>query len=350
MKSIVMIGIFLWSFAPFAGPLATGGEVGNGGGGVCLNGKCVSLVEAGLRIKREFDGHWIPSTEMISEVHRLTDDSELSGQVLPLDLGAKLRVSGLGRLTHFRLVEEEDPAKLEKIKELYLSVAEDANFEVDPRTFEIFAISSDDTATECLTYILPSFFNLELEQQAKLLIHEGMYRCQPSGRLPYILGFEGAWEDLIAVNGVSHRLKLDLALFSYELSYFNKENLLGLILMVMHNPKATDDHDMVEPNDIGTLKYLGRTEDKYQLDLSIDKLLGFGALDNRIPFIFSKTDQLIFERNDACVIEKRPFAMVASGEGYILELCAFDAGNYMYGFRLINPDQLDLVLGRVLNP
>lgn len=369
MKLKIAFVVFLTSWFAFAynaesfGVNAGGGsDAGNGGGVICVAGVCKTLVEAGLRLSPEFNGVWLPSDSHYSLV-----EQRINNRVaLPQPTKTQLLSRVFGRSDHFRSVNVIDPSKLEAIKELYKKVALDSGFTFDPTKFTIVAFSSDNTVQappppeppqEPMTYLLPEFFQLSPSQQAQILIHEGLYRGQPTGLLKPILQFETAIEESIDIDGAigcviknSVRNCINQHVIGYRLNLISKSNLIMMLLHLtaVRSADVTSKNDYYDSRSIATS--LKRNDEGYlEVKLNPIALTKLGKVDNRIPFMFSKINQLVFER----IISS------AASTGHFRDLffCTWQTGvcgivsditkpsdQYYYNHKLINADALDLLL------
>ena len=178
MKSILVVVVF--SFFCLKA-MSSGNDHGNGGGVICVNKKCQTLIEAGLQISSEYPDFWIPSENVLKNINTLINKYPFSG-----NHRVQLRQRVLLNLTHFKIVEVVDPVKLDKIKKLYIDTIKASAPGWDPTNFKIVALSSDDTTADQNTFLLPDFLDLDDEVQSQLLIHEGLYRGRPSSDLKHI--------------------------------------------------------------------------------------------------------------------------------------------------------------------
>lgn len=279
MKWILLLSLLSFSWAQ-----ADGHSVGNGGGVICIKGQCKTLIEAGLEVKPEYQGVWLPTGDLIQRVH-----AGLQKLAFHESIKKKLAVRILGRLDQFRKAEIVDPNKLELIKHQYIDLAEDAGFVIDPATFELVAFSSDDTMTPAMTYILPKFFELNPDQQADILIHEGLYRGQPTSDLRYVLQFEHAAREY-AFKRISDKVNLQVA--AYHLRVINKAQLLGHLLLTTPywDPTFGLPQPTVQVEKYGDVLWGDDLKGTFAFDLN--RVLKVGELEPRMPYILSKTDKL----------------------------------------------------------
>lgn len=294
--SVIFVGLLSVSAVSAT---TVGNERGNGGGVICINGVCKTLIEAGLRLSPEFQGVWIPST-----LHYDLVNQTISNQVLLFDnMQQSVYYSVFGRGDHFRKVDVIEPGKLEAIRKQYLEIAAKAGFPIDQSTFQIVAFSSDETVKPALTYLLPKFFELTAKQQAEILIHEGLYRGRPTGNLKYVLQFESA----ISTAGRGPRIFctfssnrdvktcVDQQILAYRLGFLSRPQLMGALLSVMNN----DTKFFAE--DVGSVSIKG-----VDATLTIDprKILDYGRVDSRLPYIFSQLTRLNFQQQKSEEFDK----------------------------------------------
>lgn len=331
MKWIVSLSLLISSLA-----WADGHSVNNGGGVICINGKCKTLVEAGLEVKPEFQGVWLPEEEVLSLVRGILSNMPLDDQITQ-----KLSQQVLGRLNQFRLATVVDPQKLEAIKQQYIKLATDAGFPIDPKTFELVAFSSDDTIQPAMTYVLPKFMELSTVQQAYLLVHEGLYRGQPTNRLRYILQLENAIQ-----NECTLEKKLNAHFASYHLGILSKAELLGHILFAAGNFEASRPYcagldSPIAPVLLGDVKV---AEDLQTIRLEFDwqRMLDLGQKDSRIPYIFSKMDSFEFKATKQ-IPDSGRMRNYLSLEKKVFNINVYHKG-YFITAEIVDPDSLPLLL------
>ena len=338
MRALVIAVLMTMAVAANAKPLLSGNVVGNGGGLICISGKCQTLIEAGLRLSPEYNGVWIPEAFHFSQVkNSIADHAYLASSVRD-----KLFSQIFGTVDHFRKVEVIDPAKLEAIKQAYLDVAQDAGFVFDPKTFEVVAFSSDDTVTPAMTYLLPQFFALDLKHQASVLVHEGLYRGRPSKDLKYVLQFESSMAVVntsnanIGANVVKPRV--DQQLLAFRFGLINKAQLVGAVLSL------ANENPLLAFSFPGLLSV--SPDDRRHAALVFDHtaLLNLAIVEPRIPYMFSKVQSL----------ELVYVGLMRSCDGNSLVVADWttssaprfiDAGcGHNFSYEITNPDTIDLVL------
>jgi hypothetical protein len=274
-----------------SGATVLGHGVGNGGGVICIGGKCQTLVEAGLRLTPEYEGVYIPSTETFEALQALIEE----GSILPFGIDDQLLRTVLGDMSVFRRVDVIDPGKLAEITSLYKTVASDAGLPLNDSHFRLVAFSSDITAEPAMTYLLPSFFELDANQQASILFHEGLYRGQPSGMLKRVLQFENAFSKITEYNqsrvlptpDKNEKCKdqpatcIDQIILAFKFGFLSGTDLPGLLLAtaIQNSEYAIAPGQVVD-------------EQGYRLRLDKVKLIRLAEFDTRIPYMFSKVESL----------------------------------------------------------
>lgn len=259
---------------------ATGHGVGNGGGVVCISGRCMTLQDAGLKISPEFSGVWIPDSAHYSLVEK-----KVNAQIiLPEAIKSQLGYDTFARVNQFRKVDVVDPIRLDEIKKRYLDIANQSGVTIDPATFEVVAISSDNTIQPALTYLLPKFFELAVEEQSSVLFHEGLYRGRATSDLKYILQFESAMHEL-GLDKASLKPKIDQLILAHKLGLMNKAELMGTMLLLTVL-KKTGEHDSdVKISEFGQVAKT--PQGSYVLEISPRSLLRLAVFEPRLPYIFS---------------------------------------------------------------
>lgn len=225
MKSFLMMGL-LFTTTLFA----AGERGGNGGGGFCYdNGKCVTLAEAGLRIPRGEINLFMISEEIEVEIKRIVS-------ILPLSQVQKkaLVKNAVGERNTFMPIEQSDAKKYKKILKSYQQLIRQYAPRLPSDEFVLYAVSEQEASR---TYLLPSFFDLGLQQQALLLLHEANVRNRPSGVITTAIQWDGMVDDFLhhpdeasTVNFLvtHHELNFsesddDFELFRNLNTYFSKE-------------------------------------------------------------------------------------------------------------------------------
>lgn len=219
---------------------ATGYDHGNGGGVICINNKCQTLADSGLSISAEYPDFWIPSEQVLKNISKF-----IGLMPLPDFLLKKIHKNALLKMTHFKVVTVVDPVKLDAIKQLYIETLKATSPNFDTTNFKIVAISSDNSAPDQNTFLLPDFFNLDDEQQAKLLIHEGFYRGRPSSDLKYILQLESALKIFFTgtVGRSEAEIRKDLVsvqIAAYNLNLYNKSEVFAALIFTTYSDFAKE--------------------------------------------------------------------------------------------------------------
>jgi hypothetical protein len=148
-------------------PQPDNGQVGNGGAGVCIAGQCSTLTEVGLRIPGPEEEFYSPPPELAQKIAQIAAKLPLGNR------REKFVADTIGQGQNFVIVEISDATLLEPIREQYAEILAKYNDTIDPQDVSIFAFADADSDTDAgRTYLLPTFFQLSLEQQAKILIHE----------------------------------------------------------------------------------------------------------------------------------------------------------------------------------
>ncbi|WP_413290875.1 hypothetical protein [Bdellovibrio sp. HCB337] len=335
MKWLLLLSLFSFSWAQ-----ADGHSVNNGGGVICINGQCKTLIEAGLEVKPEYNGVWLPSKDLIAKIR-----ANLELTAFHYSVQKDLLVRILGRLDHFRQVQVIDPRGLDAIKRQYVDLANQAGFQIDPKTFELVAFSSDNTVDPAMTYILPKFFDLTLEQQASILIHEGLYRGQPSNSLRYVLQLEAAMEQDSDVKEIANKINSQIAAF--HLQVINKAQLLGHLLLTAMG----DDTQFGIGNRHEGARTFGdlKRYNNGAIDLVLDqaKVLEVAEREPRIPYILSKTTKLKFASfgtDDNYTYEGDEYLTLDDNGSLIFADKTSHTSNEARIYVLESPDELDLVL------
>jgi hypothetical protein len=188
---------------------AVGGHGGSGGGGFCIETKCYTLAEAGLRVPNEKpQDPWLPTVQILEELEKIKAKLPFGGdQFLTKIVGYAGVYEPVGSL--------RDGVRKEVLKE-YEEAMRKSGF-TPSSELKIFAVSSRGPFAK--TYLLPEFFQLEAKQQALILIHEANIRSGLS--LAEALRFDGLLLDFLAN---SEDWKFDRLPFYGALNqYFNRQ-------------------------------------------------------------------------------------------------------------------------------
>lgn len=181
-----------------SGVQAYAGNDGGGGGVICITSeKCITLAEAGLRIKADGASPAAPqrpalSLEVVKEVEAIIN-------ALPLHFEVRSALEKITNVpvTAYRAVEYIDDKNFKKIKEEYYKILSENNF--PSSDLEIAAVSDFET-----TYLLPEFYKLSLRSQALTTIHEAVVR--KTGSVLKALELDGYIVD--ALNGKQNSYEL----------------------------------------------------------------------------------------------------------------------------------------------
>lgn len=224
MRTINLILTMLLVCFGVAAQAANGNDHGNGGGVICVNNRCQTLADAGLIINPEYPDFWLPSESVIRAINDYVNRYPFAE-----DVRNSIRQQILLKLTHFRVVQVIDPAKLEMIKQFYIDTIKQSSPNFDFTNFKIVAMSSDNSTKEQYTYLLPDFMNLAREEQAKMLIHEGLYRGRPSSDLKHILQLESALSKF-TTNDVRGDFLMSAQIAAWHLKIIDNSSLLAHII------------------------------------------------------------------------------------------------------------------------
>lgn len=143
---------------------------GGGGGGFCINDRCYTAAEAGFRVNSGEKIGYILTNELLDEVQSLLE-------MLPLSTSIRdqlLEEIG-GDSQTYRKVVSVEKGKYRSLVYSYKKIFQASDYRFKSQTFELFAFSTGSN-----TYLLPKFFSLDLQQQAKILIHELIVRLSPN--------------------------------------------------------------------------------------------------------------------------------------------------------------------------
>jgi hypothetical protein len=175
MKNFLLVSgmLSLMAISPAFAKEKKEGHEGGGGGGVCIQGKCMTLTEAGFRIKGE---------ESASKVWNLTSAvlAEINNIAATLPFGnAEIKKESVSNSLYKQVLNN------------YKKTLKETNNSHMIKDLQIFAIS-----TEATTYLLPSFFKLSEKQQALILVHEGIVRNRNQD-YKLALKFDGLYLDYL---------------------------------------------------------------------------------------------------------------------------------------------------------
>ena len=170
MKKLVLTILIMSGMPAYAG------NDGGGGGMLCKDiNNCMTLAEAGLRIKTEPDSASAPKKPAVSYEVMQEMDSIINGLPVSEDVKQMLKYRVDLPITSYESVEYYDAKKFKKIVEEYTQILSENKFPDSNLT--IAAISNYEK-----TYLLPEFLKLNTHSQALMLIHEGVVRTTGSVR------------------------------------------------------------------------------------------------------------------------------------------------------------------------
>lgn len=184
-KAILLLSI---SANVFAGDFGAG----NGGGGICINGRCLTLAEAGIVLEDFADGsrNYNINRDVIHKVREIIYS-------LPIRLSDKSRIFSkvIDAKSSFKKVKSVDPSKYEKVLKYYKDLYADVPGSED---ITLLAISDQENSgpAEGLqkdkheTFLLPNYFKSSILTKALTLIHEASVRGKSSNFLEPALRFD----------------------------------------------------------------------------------------------------------------------------------------------------------------
>lgn len=263
----------------FSGQAKDGTGDGGGGAGFCINGKCMTMAQAGLKIKEPATtgkkvGYQLSSglVQRVGEIYKsLPWDDSIAYQ----------RSSTIGEVNTFQIVEKSETKKFAKALEEYRKVLKQSGLNLPEQSLTLFAFSNSQT-----TYLLPEFFDLDLTGQALILIHENQIR---SGRdLISVLKFDVqlvAWLKAFDTNTTQDFDIFPLAFYAAELNMFDQDLIIGFAIEKLE--KKIGRVLQVEDFCPGYSREFGNPgSDQYGCNPSRETLLRLADLDSRIPQLF----------------------------------------------------------------
>jgi hypothetical protein len=178
MKTAYFLLILITAVAHASSP--GGDEKGNGGGGTIHNGQVMTLGSAHLFVDpsplQERD---IPGLDKVLAVvkglplfYMMKDD--FTNDLIPF--GAR----------KYYKVQSVDPAALKTLQEKYAKLAR-----TDINSISIFAVTDTDKS---VTYLMPSFYQLKLNEQAAILFHEARWLDVPWSKYEDVVREEVAFQ------------------------------------------------------------------------------------------------------------------------------------------------------------
>lgn len=203
MKKLILTALTVLTFNAKAG-----NDVG-GGGVLCLaQDKCITLAEAGLRIKQEAITAAGPQKPVVSQ--EVMDEINVIKSLMPKFPG-KLQNSFWDFMNvsphSFVRVESFDPVKFKKVKAEYAKILAENSFPID--SVEIAAVSEPK-----MTYLLPEYDKLNTRSKALFIIHECVVRA--SGSFAVALEMDGYIQD--ALNGDKRTYNLVKTIFKMRVT------------------------------------------------------------------------------------------------------------------------------------
>ncbi|MES2768972.1 MAG: hypothetical protein V4596_07495 [Bdellovibrionota bacterium] len=165
--------------------IANAATDGGGAGGFCVEDQCVTLAEAGFRIKEKSLDTPVVSSAVFNEMKSII-------QSLPLTVEMKsdLVLYSTGTSEIYKKVDSYNEENFDSYKSEYRKIlSENPQYKPNPaEELKLFAVSNRDN-----TYILPKFYSLSTRSQALVLIHEGIIR--KTQKVPLALRIDGAIQD-----------------------------------------------------------------------------------------------------------------------------------------------------------
>jgi hypothetical protein len=136
-----------------------------------------------------------------------------------------------------------DPLKIDEIKKIYFDILKESSVGFNPADFKIAAMSSDDSASEPVTYVLPDFFLLDDLEKAQILIHEGLYRGRPTSDLRHVLQLDSALNYFkqsprYLNENLSRTHLIDMQIALYNLKMYSPAQVFSLILTCAYSDIA----------------------------------------------------------------------------------------------------------------
>jgi len=199
----------------FVAQTASAGTVGNGGGVICITpDKCITLAEAGLKLKHQPEGFYRLPQALLDHAKLIISISGIHPEIQ-----RTLFQRVLGKTKTYQPVETIDEKKHAQLKAAYLKTVKDidANFRLN--NFEIVAWSDSENK---VTYLLPRFFELTMRRQAYLLIHEANVReSRDSQVLMAALQFDVLFQSLVEKPGTITDPNFDWVTFFKALNILN---------------------------------------------------------------------------------------------------------------------------------
>lgn len=176
---------------------AGGDLVGNGGGGLCIDGECKTITEAGFRVSTPEEPYYSLKPAVMRALKELVLKAPLAG------FREEIVKKTLGSGNNFIKLDIVDPIKVEAVRKKYAELLRASGRNVSIKDVRIFAFArmvrteAGELVPRNETYLLPDFFTLTPEQQAKILIHESNVRGPHHDHFKPALELDGYLEDLV---------------------------------------------------------------------------------------------------------------------------------------------------------
>lgn len=314
--------------------MAQGNDHGNGGGVICIKDHCQTLAEAGLALSPQYP-FWIPQNRVLDYIRAIVGS-------YPFIHAKRVQLHShiLLNMTHFKVVEVVDQVKLDQIKQFYIDTIKTEMPTFDLSNFKVAAMSTDDSAEEQVTYILPDFFTLDERTQAQVLIHEGFYRGRPSTDLNQVLKLE------TALQGTDQTAMISAQIAAHHLGILNKAEVLAHMLMATYN--FNDLHDkgygIDSCIDAGELIRIEKKQDKLSLHFNREYVLKTSHFDGRTAVLLLNIGPLAVKEIQASSWSDRlnPIVCTTSAEGFLYQ--ARPHIGRLTSLDIENPEQMILLL------
>lgn len=243
LKLLPMALLVLLPFSSFAG-----GNSGGGGGGICLeNKKCVTLAQAGLRIKEAAeDQNNLLTTELLSELESVINQLPPQLHIYADDV--------IGKKNDIREVQIDNQKKLKSFIKEYQQILEENGDLSLAKYVELMAFTSREENQTKVTYLIREKFDaLDARGQALILIHEYLLRVRNLS-LKDALIFDGTVLDYLTALEENKRpdatglIRISEKLHAgYINSYYFNEALIG------KSPLATQNFTVKKDGDESTI-------------------------------------------------------------------------------------------------
>lgn len=225
MKKTKWLGAVLL-LSMFATQSFAGAEGSGGGAGICRNGKCITLAEAGFRVNTNSG-----STEISSEaIEELVKINSLLPKQIKLDIE-----SIIGKPGDIVFVEVADRKKLKKFSKQYSELLRTNGSSGYSENLEVlgFTTTRDGERYTKITYLIKDKVEaLNPRSQALLLIHESSLRTKVAS-LEEALAFDGALVDYLQAIEAGKEPNLVKLLMGFKLVHDHHPNIDNLLLAQM---------------------------------------------------------------------------------------------------------------------